>query len=513
MNKKESDLIDAYLDGNLTPQQGELFQQLLRKDPDARKTLRLRATITESLMDRAAAANAKADRSTGSRSIVPSLRKTRTPFISTGFRVTIPWAIAVTLALMLLASRFAPESQQEAASTDPFLGLIVDASDAEFEPGFGPENVKLHAGAYRLRSGAVHLRLENGTDIVMEAPADFQIVDPFHVSLVRGELRAVVPPAARGFTVVAPGVDYVDLGTEFGIAVDKATGSSELHVFDGLVNATHPDSNALLSSVSEGESVTFSGGSLQPTVDADEERFLATGAIGFLRWQRQRVQLEQDPDLIAYYPFVKSETLINMAVNAVAGDGRIEGAPWVSGRWPGKDALLFDRRTDFVELEIPGEYAAMTFSSWIKLDRLGPYLNSVFNSNGLESGDVHWDIASDGRMMLIRRFSDYRNLLENETLVPVGKWVHIAGTVSTKLQERRVYVNGQLAGYDKSQMGPLTPGLSRIGQWLSSNAVPKRGLKGRIDELAIWKRVLTQHEIAQLTESGKPNKIWPSESR
>ena len=82
----------------------------------------------------------------------------------------------------------------------------------------------------------------------------------YHYGVV--DFAAVVPPAARGFTVVAPGVDYVDLGTEFGIAVDEATGASELHVFDGQVNATNPSSQKLLSSVTEGEAVTFSKGEL-----------------------------------------------------------------------------------------------------------------------------------------------------------------------------------------------------------------------------------------------------------
>lgn len=504
MNDAESDLIDDYLDGNLTAETMDSLERLLQEDEQARASLRLRATITEFLTDFALAH--------GSQSLeAEPTTNERLPRASVTSRVSIvvPWAIASALAFLLFSSHLAsgPEDERK-RPIDPFVGLIVDTSEAVFEPGFGPENVKLHTGDYRLREGAVHLRLENGTDILMESPADFQIVDSFHVSLRRGGLRAVVPPAARGFTIVAPGVDYVDLGTEFGIAVDEATGTSELHVFDGLVNATNPNSQRLLSSVTEGESVTFSEGKLQPTGKLGKDHFLTTGAIGFLRWQRQRKEFERDPDVIAYYPFTKSENLTNTASQPIASEGRIEGAPWVSGRWPGKDALLFDRSTDFVELDVPGVYDELTFSAWIKLDRLGPYLNSIFNSNGLDPGDIHWDIASDGRMMLIRRFSDYRNLLEKESLVPTGRWVHVAGTVSIKNQERRVYVNGRLAGYDKSEMGPLTPGLSRIGQWLSANGARKRNLKGRIDELAIWRRALTQPEIQRLTELGKPDAMW-----
>ena len=50
----------------------------------------------------------------------------------------------------------------------------------------------------------------------------------------RGRLAADVPPSAKGFTVITPTGDAVDLGTRFGVDV-PSSGSAEVHVFQGEV--------------------------------------------------------------------------------------------------------------------------------------------------------------------------------------------------------------------------------------------------------------------------------------
>jgi hypothetical protein len=38
-----------------------------------------------------------------------------------------------------------------------------------------------------------------------------------------------------------------------------------------------------------------------------------------------------------------------------------------------------------------------------------------------------------------------------------------------------------------------------------------RAFRGRIDELAIWNRVLTQQEITQMVDAGRPGVLWSKE--
>ena len=55
------------------------------------------------------------------------------------------------------------------------------------------------------------------------------------------------------------------------------------------------------------------------------------------------------------------------------------GRRWVSGRWAGKGALLFDRDEDFVGLNIEGEHEELTLSFWVKVDRLDYEYNALMN--------------------------------------------------------------------------------------------------------------------------------------
>ena len=69
----------------------------------------------------------------------------------------------------------------------------------------------------------------------MLGPADFELLsEPNRFTFHRGVMRAVVPPGAEGFTVVAGGHEIVDLGTEFGLSIDKHN-NVEVHVFKGSV--------------------------------------------------------------------------------------------------------------------------------------------------------------------------------------------------------------------------------------------------------------------------------------
>ncbi|MEM8671566.1 MAG: LamG-like jellyroll fold domain-containing protein [Planctomycetota bacterium] len=518
MNEADNKLIDTYLDGNLASDQAAAFQELLRNDPEARACLRRRAAIDERLTDLAASAVA-IDRRTSDSTLTVRVESAVEPKVIpdqtargsyTPLQIILPWAIAATLAVILFVGREATEKDpQTQVKAEPFIGLLVDEAGAEFEPGFGPQDVKFNRGEYRLQKGAIHLRLENGTDVVMGSPVAFEIHDAFRLTLDEGILSAYVPPSAKGFTVAAPGIDYEDLGTEFAVAVNPASGASELHVFDGQVDAKIADSRSTVSSVYGGESVAFAEGALQPADAPDERRFLTRGAIGFLRWQQETKRRITDPGLIAFYSFSGSgQVLKNEASNAVVSDGKIEGARWVSGRWPEKSALLFDRESDFVEIDIPGKYEEMSFAAWVKLDRLDHSLNSILNSNGKDPGDLHWEIAPDGAVILVRRFDEPRVSREDLLTIPLGRWIHIAGTISTVDGESRVYLNGELAS---SELGPLTsfvPGLSRIGNWLNDKNEHKRWLCGRIDEFAIWNLKLTPTEIKHFAEAGKPNSLW-----
>jgi len=87
-----------------------------------------------------------------------------------------------------------------------------------------------------LTSGLAEVTFDNGTIVLLQGPAQLQVESLMRISLQHGKLTALVSQEAVGFTVDAPGVQVIDLGTEFGMSVDPQAGG-QLAVFDGAVTA------------------------------------------------------------------------------------------------------------------------------------------------------------------------------------------------------------------------------------------------------------------------------------
>jgi len=443
----------------------------------------------------------------------------------------VPWSMAVTATVVAVIALLRPVESGSTASSgvvgdgteqtatggtaksNLIAALLVDEAGAEFAPALGPQGVRVGPGEYELLKGVVHLRFAEGADLVLAGPAKLTVTDSLHVRLDYGKIRVIAPPTAKGFTVATPAADYVDLGTEFGLRVEPESGASDLYVFDGQVNVAEAKSGRILSEVFEGKSSRCVNGIADAAPELKESDFPNPGAIGFVRWQEYERRLKDDGDLLAFYPFRRTTdeaALTNTQREHVMADGRISGPRWTLGRWPGKEALLFERDADFVALDVPGEYRELTIAAWLKVDRLDFELNAILNSDGSETGDVHFQMTRQGlpRGGLLG-LKPYDNFVGNP--VQVGKWAHVAMVISTPQHSQRIYVDGKLSR-DRPFVGDndIRPGACRLGNWLPNNSLlePNRALRGRIDELAIWKRALTEGELQRLVEASRPELLW-----
>ena len=500
MTKSEQDLLAAYLDGELASADLARLERLLGESAEARKRLRLLATIDEGLCDLASGRG------------VP-FRVERKIVTGPWIRI-LPWGIAAAASVALLWQMRPSLPQTEPSRGDEgWVALLVDEASAVFEEGRAPEDeLRFGAGDYHLVDGAVHMRFANGADLVMRAPVEFTVKDAFHVEVAHGNVRAIVPPPAQGFTIGSPGIDYEDLGTEFGVIVDGRTGVSELHVFDGQVNVRDPESSALLQPAEVGDSFRFDGKDLTRAEGAGQNEFLTPGAIGYLRWERWREEFAASPGLIGYYSFTGgSGPLVNSAKAPAMSDGEVHGARWVSGRWPEKQALLFDRDSDHVEFDLPGEFSELSMAVWMKVDRFDHELSAILNSNEWEPGDLHWQISRVGLPWFgVNDAAVLRKFAGNP--VTPGQWVHVAMVLSGKENRGGVFVNGVIV--DRAEFPEtvvVTPGRCRLGNWLRDPEwahAPVRAFRGRIDELAVWNRALSETEIKEIVKTGQPTPLW-----
>lgn len=119
------------------------------------------------------------------------------------------------------------------------VGRVIGVDQVQWEDGvdtiaFG-DQIKV-GRKFSLTTGIVELLLSTGAKVTIEGPAQFVASAPGSCELSSGKIAAAVPRSARGYTVLTPTSEVVDIGTHFGIAVADS-GDTEVHVFDGDVVA------------------------------------------------------------------------------------------------------------------------------------------------------------------------------------------------------------------------------------------------------------------------------------
>lgn len=233
--------------------------------------------------------------------------------------------------------------------------------------------------------------------------------------------------------------------------------------------------------------------SISTTIVADQSQFS--------QWLEHRNQRVNDPDLVAYYDFQAGSGSVLENQSKVNGElnGMIHGATWVEGRWPGKRAMEFDGN-DYVEIPHNRSLALLD------MNQGGPGEITIEVSLCARSHDEcgivdrsseGWGKAAPYAIWITSRFiaGDVGDgascqLSKDSVELPPGSWIHLVFTVDAS--HLTLYKNGMvvnqtprsLSGVDNSKpllIGCMVPG--------------KFHYRGLIDEIAIYRRALTEKEI------------------
>jgi len=148
----------------------------------------------------------------------------------------VPLLLAAAAAAVAVLPVIRPRLQPLAPSpVDAPLALLSDATDAEWADGLVLEHgAAVAAGPLRLVGGSAQLRFASGAFVTLSGPAEIEVLDGNSLFLRSGRIIPYVPKSARGFTVVSPTGEVIDLGTEFAVSVD-ADGRTDVHVIAGDV--------------------------------------------------------------------------------------------------------------------------------------------------------------------------------------------------------------------------------------------------------------------------------------
>lgn len=362
---------------------------------------------------------------------------------------------------------------------------------------------------YEIQAGTLELVTSRGARVVIEAPAEFYFESAQRLHLMRGRMTADVPPLAKGFTVVTPNGEAVDLGTKFGVDV-PIRGQSEVHVFQGEVIAQSTGGGER-QNLRDGEAFQLQSGAgtsrdlrsaafIRPDEVASLHAALAAGRRAVS--DTALSELRHDPALITFLDFESGD----------APDGTYR---LVQGRWPGSRAPEFVNVGDHIAIEVGSDrdWSQMTLAAWVRIDRLNAPYQSLLHTDGWNSenmGQVHWMINRNTTM----RLALYGNTLapgsdeqdgypdsRTAVLPEQGRWMHLAVVYDSPKRTVRFYLNG---AFDKEThqaiAHPARLGPARIGNWDNRD----RKLSGRIDELVILGRTMNDAEISDLFNAGNP---------
>ena len=236
----------------------------------------------------------------------------------------------------------------------------------------------------------------------------------------------------------------------------------------------------------------------------------------FAQWLKQRQAFSADRDVVAYYDFQEGqgETLKNRSKFGAVLDGKILGAQWVEGRWPGKKALQFDGSKSLVEIPSVDELCSldkkksgtgeMTLEVWLNATTTQESGIVDKSSAGMAAQAPYsiW-ISPQKLIAYVGRDSEKRLALvgDNQEMV-TQEWTHVAMVVDAK--SLSLYRDGILLG-----RSPRGSSVSDNGKPLLLGSMGLAGrfhFKGLLDEVVIYKKALSESQIKSHA------KLFPSQS-
>lgn len=511
MNAKElTRLMEAHLDGQLTVAEARDLSRVLISDQAARRQF-WEHTAVHGLAQEAARLAWLGTAAPAGESTLVRPR---------GWRWLAPLAVAAAVTLVLAIGWWRRGGDEPSGQGVAILSRVVGVEWAEAASARAPGAV-LAPGTVRLNAGAVLLEFYSGARVVLEGPAEFEVVSAGEAFLRSGRLSAQVPPQGRGFKIASPTLTVVDLGTEFGLAVAQRA-AAEVHVFAGRVELAARTAGAVPRALTNGQAGRLESGAWRPLPAArggflDETELARREAAGaearFAAWSQASRVLSTDRAALIHYTFQDQPPRDRAVANQVPDappetQGSIVGGSWTEGRWPHKRALELRGAGDRIRLTATQALARVTLLAWVRVEGLPRGMRSLLSAETDQPGALRWELTGEGRLRLGiardlgHRQLDWEAVMSERVVTPevFGHWLLLATTFDGSTV--RHYCNGQLVGSGASfRPAALRLGAADLGNWRGH---PPRNLLARLDEFALLARAVSDAELQRLYQAGQP---------
>lgn len=207
----------------------------------------------------------------------------------------------------------------------------------------------------------------------------------------------------------------------------------------------------------------------------------------------------QDEHTVLLYTFESGKGDTVKDHSGKGNDGKLMGTNWGAGKFRTGLEFAGNAKRDFIEVpdsESLDLTKGLTIEMWI-------YLNTPSTAGGTgatKESTYKFGPRSD-RKVLHRMVTTEKEwgaaVVISNALLPLNKWVHIAGTYDAKSGDGIIYIDGK--DDNKGTIGgDIIPNNDVL--WIGRGAGPF--LDGKIDEVRISNTARTQKEITQLMNFG-----------
>lgn len=431
----------------------------------------------------------------------------------------------------------------------PPVAVLSRTANAKWTDALGePQNGSiLRRGKLQIDGGLAQVDFIGGAQVIVRGPAELDLRSAGELRLISGSATVRVSERAKGFRLVASGVEVVDGTGIYGLSV-KSDGQTELHAMGGRVSVR--DEAGAMKELVEATAIKLANHAFQPVnyqpeffPDLNELRRLEQQMVASrsVDWYDQSLRWSAEPETLLHYTFMedvyRDRRIDNHARGAEAmSHGIVIGGRWSVGRWPWKKALEFRKRTDRILLGLPGEHPKLTLATWIRVDAFTQSRNVLLRSkqpdrwlvNGEGQvhdnplhlparGEIRWELDRTGvisfKVATGSQHSAERwdiaatpRVLKDDQL---GQWSLLATTYDSKTGAVVHYWNGRPVSKSiMTDAAPLAFEFLELGNPNLSAAELREGRRygffGAMDELLISRRLLNETEIAEFYLFGKP---------
>ncbi len=326
MSEPEHPLLDPWLEDTLSDDDAQQLSEWLKEDPAHLRQF-AEANIREQQLKEAVCSVMHTQQVT--RQVEPSVPTRKTTYVAAG-----SLALAIALSLLVAAWVGLP-GQASGVQVNVVAMSEVQLSGTHDAVAVGSQ---IALESFRLESGTLELMLPRSVRVELIAPVEAVFESDTRLRLIEGRMSADVGDHGKGFTVVTAAGNVVDLGTSFGLEVER-DGESRVAVFSGSVEFHPSDSmtSREVITLTEGEALRFSA------------------RAGLRRWQ----QVALAADRWGLPRTANTGVIREVHDNLGDGDLRPFYAVIRQGMKPG--ALAFNDKPNPVWEAIPGE----PFPKWL----------------------------------------------------------------------------------------------------------------------------------------------------